>query len=244
MFGNSIYYTCKLKKYKIESEDTKMMNLTKMEKMVLNALRNNDYNDCYTDPCTWAFAAIDYSTLNAKQARGVMASLIKKGLMGFQEDKDDEDLVWLTDEGKALFENATGEECNWGGPRLLEIEEVEEEVEREEKTMTVKEMRAEAKKMGIKGYSRMSKKDLQTVIAAAKSVNEFLGKSAEAKTEEKTTVTVRAFTGMLIGKFEVVRETKKLLVVKTKKGDELKFDKATGLQTNGNNPKFANRIEL
>ena len=57
-------------------------------------------------------------------------------------------------------------------------------------------------------------------------------------------VTVKAFTGMMIGEFEVVKETKKLLVVKTKKGDELKFDKATGLQTNGNNPKFANRIEL
>lgn len=66
----------------------------------------------------------------------------------------------------------------------------------------------------------------------------------EAETEEKTTVTVRAFTGMLIGEFEIAKETKKLLVVKTKKGDELKFDKATGLQTNGNNPKFANRIEL
>lgn len=226
-----------------------MMNLTKMEKMVLNSLRNNDYNDCYTDPCTWAFAAIDYSGLNAKQARGVMASLIKKGLMGFQED-DDEDIVWLTDEGKKIFETAAGEECNWGGPRLLEIEDEVEEVkenEREEKTMTVKEMRAEAKEMGIKGYSRLSKKELQTVIAVAKSANRIFGKQdekTEAETEEKTTVTVRAFTGMLIGEFEVTKETKKLLVVKTKKGDELKFDKATGLQTNGNNPKFANRIEL
>lgn len=164
--------------------------------------------------------------------------------MGFQRvlGGAQEDIAWLTKQGKALFENATGKECPCGGPRLLEIEEVKGE--REEKTMTVKEMRAEAKKMGIKGYSRMSKKDLQTVIAAAKSVNDFLDKSAEAKTEEKTTVTVRAFTGMLIGKFEVVKETKKLLVVKTKKGDEMKFDKETGLQTNGNNPKFANRIEL
>lgn len=55
-----------------------MMNLTKMEKMVLNALRNNDYNDCYTDPCTWAWVVIDYSGLDAKQVRGVMASLRKK----------------------------------------------------------------------------------------------------------------------------------------------------------------------
>lgn len=120
----------------------------------------------------------------------------------------------------------------------LELEQEEEEVkkEREEKTMTVKEMRAEAKAMGIKGYSRMSKEELQEKIEEAK--------AAETQTEKRTTVIVRAFTGMLLGEFEVVKETEKLLIVKTKKGDALKFDKSTGLQTNGNNPKFANHIEL
>lgn len=95
--------------------------------------------------------------------------------------------------------------------------------------MTVKEMRAEAKEMGIKGYSRMSKEELQKNLE-------------EAKATEVKTVEVRAFTGMVLGKFEVVKETEKLLIVKTKKGVAMKFDKATGIQTNGNNPKFANRI--
>lgn len=121
----------------------------------------------------------------------------------------------------------------------LELEQEEEEVkkEREEKKMTVKEMRAEAKAMGIKGYSRMSKEELQERIEAAKTPE-------IPQIEEGTIVIVRAFTGMLLGEFEVVEVTKNLLIVKTKKGHELKFDKFTGLQTNGNNPKFANYVEF
>lgn len=115
---------------------------------------------------------------------------------------------------------------------------VREENEMEEKKMTVKEMRAEAKEMGIKGYSRMSKEDLQKAIEA-NTVEE------KAEVEEKATKTVvmKAFTGMWIGEFEVIKETKKTITVATKKG-ELKFDKTTGIQLDANNPKFANHIEL
>lgn len=115
---------------------------------------------------------------------------------------------------------------------------VKEKNEMEEKKMTVKEMRAEAKEMGIKGYSRMSKEDLQKAIEA-NTVEE------KAEVEEKATKTVvmKAFTGMWIGEFEVIKETKKTITVATKKG-ELKFDKATGIQLDANNPKFANHIEL
>ena len=115
---------------------------------------------------------------------------------------------------------------------------VREENEMEEKKMTVKEMRAEAKEMGIKGYSRMSKEDLQKAIEA-NTVEE------KAEVEEKATKTVvmKAFTGMWIGEFEIIKETKKTITVATKKG-ELKFDKTTGIQLDANNPKFANHIEL
>lgn len=115
---------------------------------------------------------------------------------------------------------------------------VKEKNEMEEKKMTVKEMRAEAKGMGIKGYSRMSKEDLQKAIEA-NTVEE------KAEVEEKATKTVvmKAFTGMWIGEFEIIKETKKTITVATKKG-ELKFDKATGIQLDANNPKFANHIEL
>ena len=213
-----------------------MMKLTRMEKMVLNSLRNNPYNDCYQDDYTWAFCATEYSGLETKQARGAFSSVIKKGLVGFQEDEE-EDIAWLTDEGKALFENADGEECSWGGPRLLKVEEEVEEVKEEKEMknlneMTVKELRAEAKARGIKGYSRISKDDLIEMIKATEEVVE----------EKVETVVMRAFTGMLIGEFKVVAETSEAITVETKKG-ELSFDKKTGIQLNPNNPKFANRIE-
>lgn len=207
------------------------MKLTNMEKMVLNAMRENDYNDCYQENGTWAFCATEYSGLDTKQARGAFSSVIKKGLVGFQEDEE-EDIAWLTDEGKALFENADGEECSWGGPRLLKVEEEVEEVKEEKEMKNLKELRAEAKARGIKGYSRMSKADLIEMIKATEEVVE----------EKVETVVMKAFTGMLIGEFKVVAEDAEVIVIETKKG-ELSFDKKTGIQLNPNNPKFANRIE-
>lgn len=210
--------------------------------MVLNAIRNNDFNDALQDGSTWLFCATEYSGLDTKQARGALSSLIKKGLVWVNvEEKtnrsaSDESSVGFTEAGKKLFEKADGKECGWGGPRLLNIEENE----MEEKKMTVKEMRAEAKEMGIKGYSRMSKEDLQKAIEANKNTVE-----EKTEVEEKTakTVVMKAFTGMLIGEFEIIKETKKTITVATKKG-ELKFDKTTGIQLDANNPKFANHIEL
>lgn len=61
--------------------------------------------------------------------------------------------------------------------------------------------------------------------------------------EAEKTVKVLAFTGMLIGTFEVKKETETYLAVKAAKG-WLKFDKTTGVQLNAANPKYANRIEL
>lgn len=139
-------------------------------------------------------------------------------------------------------------------PRLKDAKEKysgenEEKETKEEKKMTVKEMRAEAKKMGIKGYSRMSKEDLQKAIETKKNTLEKLALEASKKLIEKhgdktaKTVVMKAFTGMWIGEFEIIKETKKTITVATKKG-ELKFDKATGIQLDANNPKFANHIEL
>lgn len=54
-------------------------------------------------------------------------------------------------------------------------------------------------------------------------------------------VTVSAFTGMKIGVFQA-NLVEGLIEVFTKKGNLLKFDPDTGVQTNARNPKFANRI--
>ena len=115
------------------------MKLTTMEKKFMNAMRNNEYNDCLegydgtnwnnllVGAPTWTFTAIDNSGLTPKQCTGVMSSLTKKGLIGSEQASTkrfgDEDTVWFTEEGAKLFINADGEECSWGGLRLLKIEE-------------------------------------------------------------------------------------------------------------------------
>lgn len=62
------------------------------------------------------------------------------------------------------------------------------------------------------------------------------------KDEAEKVVTVRAFTGMLIGTFKVEKETKSTITVKTAKG-MLKFDKKTGIQIT-EKKRFANRIDI
>jgi hypothetical protein len=60
---------------------------------------------------------------------------------------------------------------------------------------------------------------------------------------EKNQVTIKAFTGMEIGTFNIESKTSKAITVITKKG-EMIFDATTGKQTNAKNPRFANYIEM
>lgn len=211
------------------------MKLTRMEKMVLNAMRENDYNDVLQDGYTWLFCATEFADVDTKQARGALSSLIKKELVWAEiEEKrsgqPDESTVGFTEAGEKLFENADGEECSWGGLRLLKVED-DTENEVEEKKMTVKEMRVEAKELGIKGYSRMSKEDLQAAIENKKSSD-----------SEEVTVKMYAFTGMLIGEFKANMEDG-VVVVNTKRKGELKFK--DGLEiTAPEKARWANRIEV
>ena len=217
-----------------------MIKLTKMEKMVLNALRDNDYEDAL-EGGTWLFVATEYSGLDTKQARGALSSLIKKELVEVNIDRpkhrsaSDESMIWFTEKGKQLFDNADGEECSWGGPRLLKEEDDTEEVtieNKEEKdmtTMTVKELREEAKARGLKGISRMKKEELLALMS---------GESASEEVE----VEMYAFTGMYIGKFTAVKKNG-WFYVKTKAGKELEFDACMNEITVPGKERYANRIK-
>ena len=117
------------------------MKLTTNEIKFMNAMRANDYNDSIEgydgtnfDTCfghgTWTYTAMESSGLTYKQCTGVVNSLIKKGLIGSKQfstrNFGDEDLnwfIWFTEEGAKLFINADGEECPWGGLKLLKVEE-------------------------------------------------------------------------------------------------------------------------
>lgn len=110
--------------------------------------------------------------------------------------------------------------------------------------MTLKEMRLEAAKLGIKGTSKMKKAELENVIAQATAEVEKFSKHGEGEKIIKDVILLKTFTGMVIGEFEIVKQTKTKLGVVTKDGNKLIFNRMTGLQTNAKNPKFANRFEF
>jgi hypothetical protein len=58
------------------------------------------------------------------------------------------------------------------------------------------------------------------------------------------TVLVVAFTGMPIGRLEVISNLKDTIEVETKGKQVLIFSKDTGVQLNCKNPKYANRVDV
>ena len=62
--------------------------------------------------------------------------------------------------------------------------------------------------------------------------------------EAQQIVEVKAFTGMVIGWFKVLTESKETITVLTKQGKFLDFDKTTDVQINAKNSKFANHIGM
>ena len=55
-------------------------------------------------------------------------------------------------------------------------------------------------------------------------------------------VTMLTFTGMNLGQFEVTKASKTKLAIMKKDGTQAEFSRETGVQTNANNPKYANKI--
>lgn len=88
----------------------KTAGLTDLEVKVLEASRVTNFGDCLEDG-QWSFAVCDKSGLGEKVYRGVVSSLIKKGLIYIWDDGDTprgkfEDMVFeFTDKGRKLFED-------------------------------------------------------------------------------------------------------------------------------------------
>lgn len=127
---------------------------------------------------------------------------------------------------------------------ITEMENTQENTEMENKkdmlnSMTVKELRAEAKAQGIKGMSKAKKDEL---IAALMSHN-YNQPDPEEHTVEISKVRMYTFTGMYIGEFEAEVHDDKILVY-TKRRGELMFDLNTGKEiTDKNKARYANKIE-
>lgn len=55
-------------------------------------------------------------------------------------------------------------------------------------------------------------------------------------------VTMLTFTGMNLGQFEVTKANKTKIAILKKDGTEAVFSRETGIQTNSENPKYANKV--
>lgn len=99
--------------------------------------------------------------------------------------------------------------------------------------MTVKELRAEAKARGIKGYSKMKKEDLENAIYKL---------AEEQNASETVTINLFAFTGMYIGTY-TAEKCNDFYGITTKDGKHLTFN-LDGSQMNAKNPRYANKIEI
>lgn len=55
-------------------------------------------------------------------------------------------------------------------------------------------------------------------------------------------VTMLTFTGMNLGQFEIAKASKTKVTILKKDGTQAEFSRETGVQTNANNPKYANKI--
>lgn len=75
----------------------------------------------------------------------------------------------------------------------------------------------------------------------AKAVAEQI--DVDMKQQMKLKAVVKAFNGAIIGEFDIVYQTAKIIVLRTSKGNWA-FDRATGVQANTKNNTFSNKIEI
>ena len=78
------------------------LTLTALEEKILQACRITDYGDAAIEP-VWVFSVIDSAGIDGKVARGVIASLVKKGLVMIEDyegkGNSDDQVFVLTDAG-------------------------------------------------------------------------------------------------------------------------------------------------
>ncbi len=84
---------------------TQTLNLTENELAILKGARINEYCDAY-ESTPWVFSVIDYSKLDAKVARGVISSLVKKDLIQIEDyegnNNPDDMILHFTKKAKEL----------------------------------------------------------------------------------------------------------------------------------------------
>ena len=78
------------------------MNITEKERMLLEGSRRSDFGDAYEYEHPWTFDVIDHSGLEAKEARGVLSSLERKGLIRVLDPNTEDSAIEMTGEGRKV----------------------------------------------------------------------------------------------------------------------------------------------
>lgn len=91
---------------------TSLISLTANEIAILKGARDNDYGSALEGECPWVFAVIDSSGLDAKVARGAIASLITKGVIEISDyggkKRADDMVLTMSDAGIEVAQQALG----------------------------------------------------------------------------------------------------------------------------------------
>lgn len=105
---------------------TTKLNLTEMERTAMS-VQNTDFGTLLEGDETWAFAWMGETGIPEKQLRGVMSSLIKKGLIVVVKRRGDDDTLYYTEEGIRVSKNITGVEEESTSPAPKEMNAAVEE---------------------------------------------------------------------------------------------------------------------
>ena len=195
------------------------LTLNQMKDIVYDAAMNDDYR--HGGSCILGGAPKEMRFAGAEFCRNYVDKL-------FEKDPDTKAVPWV-------------EEAEETTEEIITEENTQEDTEMENKkdmlnSMTVKELRAEAKAQGIEGMSRAKKEALIEAIMNAAGAE-------PAFTATISKVHMYAFTGMYIGEFDAEVRDGNIIVNTTSKG-ELVFDISTGKEiTTAAKARYANRVE-
>ena len=80
-----------------------MTNLTTLERTILHDITQDCFYDNGLDSVIWADCFLDTTRVPAKEARGVLSSLIKKGIINPILPRRDENCISFTKYGKEVM---------------------------------------------------------------------------------------------------------------------------------------------
>ena len=187
----------------IQADDSSV-ELTELEQNMMKSIPADDFFEHGLDSVIWLDCFIDGLDMDSKIARGVLASLIKKGLIVvdiYKENGKNQSTMALTDEGQDwLIEQGIVEKVE----KVEEIQKIEEETKMEQK---VEKSKKETKKSGtrviLKAFTGMFIGEFEA-IKVGKNL-EVTTKSGLCVFDAKTLKQKNAKNPRFANKIEIVR---------------------------------------